>query len=82
MPKYKKKSVVINAEQYTGERMKGVCCAAHCSADRVSRPHVHTIHNNQKVVIKTGDWIIPEPDGVHFYPCEDNIFRITYELAE
>lgn len=45
----------------------------------ISHPHVHTIHNNQIVLIEVGDYIIPEPDGVHFYPCRPDIFEATYE---
>ncbi len=82
MPKFRKKPVIIEAEQYKGEAMVGVCNDADCCADKISRPHVHTIHNNQNVLIKSGDWIIPEPDGIHYYPCEESIFKNRYEPAE
>lgn len=47
----------------------------------MSGPHLHTIHEGQKVSLEVGDWILPEPDGVHFYPCKPDIFAATYEPA-
>ncbi len=44
--------------------------------------NVHTIHNNQTVKIEAGDYIIPEPDGIHYYPCKEDIFLRTYERIE
>jgi hypothetical protein len=80
--KYRKKPVVIEAEQYRkGQAYPlGVCCD-HCLNEDWEHPHVHTIHNNQAVLIEDGDFIIPEPDGVHFYPCKPDIFEATYEPA-
>lgn len=43
---------------------------------------VETIHRGQTVKVQEGDWIIPEPDGEHFYPCKPDIFEKTYEPAE
>jgi hypothetical protein len=40
---------------------------------------VHTAHKNQLVILEDGDWIIPEKDGVHFYPCKPDVFAATYE---
>lgn len=40
---------------------------------------VETIHEGQRVEIKEGDFIIPEPDGIHYYPCKPDIFEKTYE---
>ena len=46
-------------------------------------PHVwvETIHKGQSVTLADGDWVIPEPDGIHFYPCKPEIFQKTYEPA-
>lgn len=43
---------------------------------------VETIHKDQRVQIVDGDWVIPEPDGIHFYPCKPDIFEKTYEPVE
>jgi hypothetical protein len=82
--KFRKKPVVIEAEQYREfERsVKGVCNSLSCYAMGNDRPHVHTIHDNQLVNLELGDWIIPEPDGKHFYPCKSDIFEATYEPVE
>lgn len=79
--KWKKKPVIIEAEQYTGTERpmaKGVCT---CN-DENGRPHVHTMHNGQTVILKEGDWIIPEPNGINYYPCDNEVFRNTYDKAE
>ena len=86
MAKYRKKPVVIEAEQYTehGKLVKGMCCSMFCGRHKTdiwARPHVHTIHDNQAVDVEVGDWIIPEPDGIHFYPCKPDIFEKTYEAV-
>ncbi len=84
---FRKKPVVIEAAQFTGDELRGVCrCklfgAEDAEYDRTDRgPHVHTIHGGQPVFVEPGDWVIPEPDGEHFYPCKPDIFAATYEPA-
>ena len=84
MMKYRKKPVVIEAVQYTkyGGLVKGMCNSQSCYTAGNQEPHVHTIHNNQMVLLEVGDFIISEPDGEHFYPCKPDIFEATYEKAE
>lgn len=41
---------------------------------------VITIHG-QNTIVTPEDWILPEPDGIHFYPCKSDIFAKTYELV-
>ena len=79
--KYRKKIGVIEAEQYVqyDKVVKGMCNSVTCFTDGNGKPHVHTIHNNQIVLLEVGDWIIPEPDGEHYYPCKPDIFKETYE---
>ena len=81
MPKFRKKQVIIQAEHYDeyGKLVRGMCNSQTCYTHGNTEPHVHTIHDNQRVLLKVGDWIIPEPDGEHFYPCKPDIFRATYE---
>lgn len=84
MAKYRKKPVIIEAEQYVeyGKLVKGMCNSQSCFTDENNQPHVHTIHNNQMVLLAVGDWIIPEPDGEHFYPCKPDIFEATYDAVK
>ena len=85
MAKYRRKLGIIEPEQYIrryGKPPKGLCNSLSCYTSGNDQPHVHTIHNNQVVVLEIGDWIIPEPDGIHFHPCKPDIFKDTYELIE
>jgi len=76
MMKFRKKPVIIEAEQYLGVQIRGVCqCPAKSTA------HCHTIHRGQSVVLEHGDWLVPEPDGEHFYPVKSHIFYDTYEVV-
>lgn len=45
------------------------------------KPYIITIHG-QDTLVAEGDWILPEPDGIHFYPVKDEVFQNTFELAE
>lgn len=84
MPKFRKKPVVIEAVQYNG-----------MNADQIARFMGHDDpvtdnsggHTMSMLVIatlegamtaSTGDWIIKGVKG-EFYPCRDDIFRLTYE---
>lgn len=42
------------------------------------KPHLHTMHEGQFVVLEDGDWIVPEPDGIHYYPIKDAVMKKTY----
>jgi len=79
--KFRKKPVEIEAEQYTkyGKLVKGMCNSQTCFVSVCNEPHVHTIYNNQIVLLEIGDWIIPEADGEHFYTCKPDIFEQTYD---
>jgi hypothetical protein len=55
-------------------QIKGVC---YC---REMPPHVHTIHNNQVCELADGDYVIPEPNGVNYYPCKPDIFEKNWRL--
>ena len=82
--KFIKKPIEIDAEQYTeyGKLVIGMCNSCSCFESGNKKPHVHTIHDNQVVILDVGDWIIREPDGVHFYPCKPDIFEMTYDKVE
>lgn len=80
MAKYRKRPVVIEAEQYHGLGLgnpgvppRGVC---RCSVDKIDGPHVHTLEGPLKV--SPGDWIITGVKGER-YPCKPDVFEATYE---
>ena len=45
------------------------------------RYYIITAHG-QKAFLDPGDWIVKEPDGVHYYPVKPDIFAETYEAVE
>jgi hypothetical protein len=59
---FRKRPVIIHAVQFTGEQPDppGVW-----RRDEDHSPYVVTIHD-QRCYVVPGDWIIPEPDGVHY----------------
>lgn len=79
---YRKKPVIIEATQWQVDiDVNGVCRSSCSGTPGLFEAHVHTIHNNQIVILASGDWIIPESDGIHFYPCKPDIFETTYEAV-
>ena len=82
MPKFRKKPVVIEAEQFHqsddpfryppgvtwgGDLPDGTGCYV-----------VITAHGHPTPVAD-GDWIIAEPNGRGWYPCKPDIFAATYD---
>lgn len=84
MPLFVKIPTTVEAEQYLGEYIRGVCyCDAYTvPSDLHEQPHVHTMHKGQSVGIVPGDWILPESDGEHYYPVKDDVFQRSYMPAE
>lgn len=90
--KYIKKPVEIEAYQITKEMLeavmfgddflpKGLVFGSSTSKDKKLISwygSVITIHG-QITPVTIGDWIITEPDGIHFYPCKPDIFVDTYD---
>lgn len=81
--KFRKKPVVIDAQQITGDDIEAV--AEWCSGDIVgmatSCPEIsiHTLEGSMRGQI--GDWIIRGVNG-EFYPCKPDIFEKTYEKVD
>jgi hypothetical protein len=78
MAKYRKKPIVIEAEQFFADKPLPFREDGACNWNG-EYWYVVTAHG-QETKIVDGDWIIPEPDGRGFYPCKDDIFQATYEL--
>ncbi len=78
MAKYRKKPVVIEAEQFLlGKELPfrnfGVCCLDN------GRWYIDTLEG--EMTISDGDFIIRGVKG-EFSPCKPDIFAATYEPAE
>ena len=95
VPKFRKKPVVINAFQWTGENPfhLGVWIAeGNKDPDRTRIPpnsivgpedarcvQIHTLEG--VMLASPGDWIIQGVKG-ELYPCKPDIFAATYEPAD
>jgi hypothetical protein len=77
MGKYRKKPVVVEAEQFHHP----ATAPAGVRTEEDGRAYVVTIHG-QRAYLAPGDWVITEPDGIHHYPCKPDIFAASYEPAE
>ena len=84
--KYRKKPVVIDAVQFTGDNLDEI--EAFVGKNLVGKMYLNdkvydlAIRTREGLMSAyTGDWIIK---GVHgeFYPCAPDIFEETYELAD
>jgi len=89
MSKYRKKPVVIDAVQFTGDNQKEIIDFTDGAARRVAMSMtVHaamtipTLEGNMRADV--GDYIIKEPFDKQrgFYPCKPDIFEMTYEEVE
>lgn len=90
--KYRKKPVVIEAIEWTGENFDHVMNFmqefhghklayedAEEAAIKTGTLHIRTLEGIMEAI--TGDFIIKGVAG-EFYPCKPDIFSRTYELAE
>jgi hypothetical protein len=88
MAKYRKKPIVIEAEQWRPDNITTpkphepdilgvVWCYDFCG--QVAHGEIETLEGNQIVTI--GDWIITGIKGSK-YPCKPDIFEATYEQIE
>lgn len=88
MPRFRSKPRQIEAEQFRTANgaldHEGVCCGGEgCEEPTLpynNYPHVHTIHGpGRSVQLADGDWIVPEPDGIHYYPIKDEVMKANWE---
>lgn len=86
--RYKSKQVQIDAERFdeavaetAGILPRGVHVEAADSTRDANWYYVITMHGD-RATLKDGDYVIPEPDGVHFYPCDAEIFHKRWEPIE
>jgi hypothetical protein len=82
MPKFRKRPVVIEAEQWFPDK----CVDGVVPFDRPTPDNPHGTYGQVEtlegwVTCVPGDWIITGVKGEK-YPCKDEIFRLTYEAVE
>ena len=85
--KYRKKPVVIEAMRFTGDNWADIMYWAHkgcppeMNAIILRDIHGLRVRTLEGIMIASlGDWIIKGVKG-EFYPCKNDIFEATYELA-
>ena len=92
MPRFRKKPVVIEAMQWTGDNLSDVIdfTGLNSSAARWTKEELEATVKNKGLKIFTlegplrtrvGDWIIKGVKG-EFYPCKPDIFEATYDLID
>ena len=82
MPKFRKKPVVIEAEQFVPDRMPWPDGVRYIGRDtKYNSPHywINTLEGGH--MVNPGDWIITGVKGEK-YPCKPDIFEATYEPVE
>lgn len=79
MPRFRKKPVVVEAEQFTSTYPDppGVCRGECVRQDLSGAPHVHTLEGTS-YTLEPWDWIIRGVRG-EYYPCKPDVFDATYE---
>lgn len=82
--KYRKKPVVIEAIQWTGEfdRNMSLFVGDKATIKGTKEPFemfIHTLEGDMKADV--GDFIIKGVNG-EFYPCKPDIFEKTYEMVK
>lgn len=95
MAAFRKKPIIVEAEQYTGKNEYPVGTFGGAFGVKKHPPVVPGIKfkqsgsdgcwfpfvntKNGEVSVRTGDWIIREIDGSGYYPCSADAFTATYE---
>lgn len=87
MPRFRKRPVVIEAEQYQpGKEIEGVVMKSPVIGGRghgtivcAPQPYIETLEGD--MAVSPGDWVITGVAGEK-YPCKDSIFQATYEPAD
>ncbi len=79
MPKFRKKPVVIEAEQFRAKDKDLPFQGEGVIQFWDGKWFISTLEG--KLFVSEGDWIIKGVEG-EFYPCKPDIFKKTYEAVE
>lgn len=87
--RYRKRPIVIEAMQWTGDNAEALTAWTHGRfdeldpEDRTDNPEatgaVWVAANGVWIPVEPGEWIIHDSKG--FYPCKADVFEQTYELV-
>lgn len=76
MAKYRKKPIIVEAEQWFPQVTNAKAVTAINSPDFAI---IETLEGN--MLVRSGDWIVKGIKGER-YPVKDSIFKATYEKVE
>lgn len=81
MARYRKKPVVVDAIQWTGDNTREIARFVGIPDDQPigNAININTIEGTLRP--SEGDYIIKGIKG-EFYPCKPDIFKVTYEKVE
>jgi hypothetical protein len=79
MPKFRKKPVVVEAEQFLPPSIVPTCVSEALDANFEPVYFIPTLEGPMQC--SYGDWIITGVHGEN-YPCKPDIFNLTYELVK
>lgn len=85
--KYRKKSVVTEAIQWTGDNINdlwdwGGAAGIYGPTEKNPNQLILTTIHGETAVARVGDWVLPEPVPNRFYLVTPNVFAATYEEVE
>jgi hypothetical protein len=84
MPSFRKRPVVIEAEQFTDDNkdraFNFIRCTCYADFDAAGKPTLRIQTLEGEMTATLGDWIIKGVKG-EFYPCKPDIFEATYEAV-
>lgn len=81
MCKYRKKPVVIEAIEFTGENIADVLSFIHSDRSYGNKFGLYILTHEGEMKANVSDYIIKGVKG-EFYPCKPDIFNETYEKVE
>jgi UDP-2,3-diacylglucosamine pyrophosphatase LpxH len=80
--KFRKKPVVIEAVQFTGDNQDEIVRFAGLTAVVMGRTHELHIKTTEGMMhVSKGDWVIRGVKG-EMYPCKPDIFQATYQPVD
>ncbi len=75
--KYRKKPVIFEASQF----LEGLALPPGVKPKQGGGGFFVTTIQRRDVTISPGEWAIDEGDGIHFYPCANDVFWKNNELC-
>ena len=76
--KFRKKPVIIDAEQFTGDKAQALRLGLRYSTAAMGGMAWFAPTLEGEMIVNVGAWVIRGVKG-EIYPCADDIFKLTYE---